>query len=376
MRKAISAIDYLKQTDAGKVPPVCAIFGDESFLKRQCLARLQQQVLGDDEDVSSSTFSGDSAELRDVLAELSTIAMFGGKRLVVVDDADKRIARARKESVKSSAANSSKDAAEEAVSFISRNRAKLEDYVEKPVCSSVLVLVADSFPGNTKLYKGVVNSGLAIDCCRPKSESQIPAWVAKWLIDWAKDAHKLRLSKDAADLLVDIVGIEMGLLDQELDKLALLVGKDGNIGVETVSQNAGNWRTRTVWDMLDAVLEGKVAGALGQLDRLLAAGEDPVAVLAMISGSLRRLAAATRIVLQGESAGRRVSPRSALEHSGVKPFVLGKTELQLKRLGRHRGARLYRQLLKADLDLKGDSALSPRLVLEGLIVRLAAVEKG
>ena len=74
------------------------------------------------------------------------------------------------------------------------------------------------------------------------------------------------------------------------------------------------------------------------------------------------------------SSRRTVSLRSALEQAGVKPFVLGKVEPQLRKLGRARAGRLYRWLLEADLALKGASS-SPgrsRLVLEELIVRLAA----
>jgi DNA polymerase-3 subunit delta len=110
------------------------------------------------------------------------------------------------------------------------------------------------------------------------------------------------------------------------------------------------------------------------LDRLLLAGETPVGLLAQISSSLRRLAAATRLVLQAESAGRRIDLRSALRDIGVNAYYVEKSERQLRRLGRQRGARLYQWLLDADLDLKGSSTLAPRLVLERLIVKVAGAE--
>jgi len=118
-----------------------------------------------------------------------------------------------------------------------------------------------------------------------------------------------------------------------------------------------------------------VAEAMVQLDRLLAAGEQPVGLLGQISASLRRLAAATRLILQAEAAGRRPVLSTALERAGVKTFVLQKAERQLRRLGRQRGSQLYRWLLEADLDLKGASSLPPRLVLERLILRLAAPQE-
>ncbi len=106
------------------------------------------------------------------------------------------------------------------------------------------------------------------------------------------------------------------------------------------------------------------------MDRLLLSGEAPIAILGQISASLRRLAAATRLFLDGEAAHRRMTPRDALQQAGVNAYVLGKVERQLKRLGRHRGDQLYDWLLEADLDLKGGSELSPRTILERLFVRL------
>jgi DNA polymerase III subunit delta len=340
--KSIAALDYLAHPDKHPPRPVCAVFGDEAFLRRQAILGLRAAVLGgDDGGFSLKTFDGRGTLLRDVLEELSTLAMFGGgKRLAVVEEAD---------------------------AFVSRYRAELEDYVARPCSSGVLVLELDSLPGNTRLYKSIAATGLAIDCAAPS-----PIRLTKWLGDWAKRQHGVQLASSAADMLVETVGPELGLLEQELAKLALVAGDDRKITPEMVKQSVGGWRTKTTWEMLDAALDGKVADAMLQLDRLLRSAEQPVGLLAQISASLRRFAAATRLVLQAEAARRRPSLRQSLEQAGVKPFVLQKAERQLRLLGRHRGAQLYRWLLQADLDLKGDSAMPPRLILERLIVRLAA----
>jgi len=342
MPKALHAIDYLAASDRHPPRPVCVVFGNESFLKRHSLARLRKEVLpGDDAEFSLATFDGPKSELGDVLDELATVAMFGdGRRLVVVDQAD---------------------------DFISRYRAELEDYVARPSSTGVLVLDVKSWASNTRLYKAVAKSGLQVDCNAPA-----PGSLTRWLANWAKQVHGVRLASPAAELLVEMVGPELGLIDQELAKLALTAGPNGKITVEAVSRSVGSWRAKTTWEMLDAALAGNAREALVQLDRLLLAGENPIGILAQISSSLRRFAAATRLVLQAERAGRRLALSDALEQSGVKRFVLGKAEGQLRRLGRHRGARLYRWLVEADLDLKGASPMPPRLILERLIVRLAA----
>ena len=181
----------------------------------------------------------------------------------------------------------------------------------------------------------------------------------------------MQLPQAAAEMLVELVGPELGLLDQELAKLALLAGDEQKITPELVGRSAGGWRAKTTWEMLDAALDGNVREAMLQLDRLLASGEQPVGLLGQISASLRRFAAATRLVLAGR--GRpppRQSPRCP--GAGRRPLVrAAKGRAATPPVGPPARAQLYRWLLQADLDLKGDSAMPPRLILERLIVRLA-----
>ena len=339
----LHATEYLAQPDKYPPKPVCVAFGDEAFLRRQVLMGLRHAVLGiADSDISLRSFEGPTAEFRDVAEELMTLAMFGSQRLVVVDEADE---------------------------FVSRYRELLEGYVARPSRSGILLLDLKSCASNTRLYKAVDAHGLAIDCSLPAR--QLDAFLKKWLGDWARQTYKIQLSSNAAEMLVELVGPELGLLDQELAKLALLAGNEKKITPEMVQKLAGGWHAKTTWEMLDLALDGKATAALRQIDRLLANNEAPIGLLAQISASLRRLAAATRLILQAEAAGRRITVGPALQQAGVKPFVLQKTEAQLRRLGRQRGSQLYRWLLEADLDLKGDSPMPPRLILERLIVRLA-----
>jgi len=344
MSTPLSAIDYLAKPTAYPCPPVSVLFGDEPFLHRQVLVHLRREVLGqEDGEFSFSAFEGGRAVLADVGEELSTVAMFGpARRLVLVEEAD---------------------------DFVTRYRAELEDYVAAPSRCGVLVLQVKSWPANTRLAKAVAATGLAIACAAPTG-----AKLAGWVGDWARRAHQVELDRAAAEQLVELVGPEMGLLDQELAKLAAAAGTGGKVTLETIAQMVGTWRAKTTWEMLDAALDGHPREALAQLDRLLLAGENPIALLGQIAASLRRFAAATRLVLQAEAAGRRPALAPALEQAGVKRFVLGKAEQQLRRLGRRRGSQMYRWLLETDLALKGDSRLPPRLLLENLLVRLAAPE--
>lgn len=340
--KPIEAIEYLANPQKHAARPVCVVFGDETFLQRQALGALRQTVLGEEDgEFSLTTVQGDKAVLRDVMDELSTVALFGGgRRMVIVEDAE---------------------------TFVTRYRTELEDYVVRPRTNSVLVLAPSMWPSNTRLFKAVAESGLQIECKTPP-----PARLLKWLADWTKKKYQATLESAAAEALVESVEPELGLFDQELAKLATVAGA-APITAEMVRENVGGWRSKTTWEMLDAAVNGDAAAALIQLDHLFLAGEVPIALLGQIASTLRRFAAATRIIENSEAAGHRVSLRQALEDAGFKPFIIGKAEGQLRQLGRARAGKLYEWLLDADLALKGASS-SPgraRLVLEQLIARMA-----
>jgi DNA polymerase-3 subunit delta len=336
------ALDFLAAKQAGAVPPLVAVYGDESFLKHLVLAELKRRTAtADDAEFSFLELDGEKALWRDVATELSTMSLFGGgRRVVLLEEADK---------------------------FVTAYRDKLEDYAAKPASTSVLVLEVGAWPSNTRLYKAFAAAGLNIQCVAPPE-----AQLVRWLTGWAKERYAAKLQTDAAESLVDLVGAELGLLDQELAKLASAAGTEP-ITCELVDKFVGSWRTKTAWEMIDLMVEGRGAEAIGQLDRLVAAGEHPIALLAQMSTTLRRFAAATRLVEEAETQGRRPQLRALLQQAGFKPFVVDRAEKQLQQLGRQRAGSLYESLLEMDLALKGRSS-SPgrsRLVLETLAARLS-----
>ena len=189
----------------------------------------------------------------------------------------------------------------------------------------------------------------------------------------ARTQDEVEVERQAVDLLLEQLPTEPGILFQEINKLSLLVDERKRIDAKLVKENVGSWRTRKTWDMIDAAAEGRAADAISQLDRLLAAGEEPHALLPQLASTMRRFAAAARVFEQAEQQGRRMSLRMALEQSGMPPFKLSAAEGQLRQIGRPRAKQLYDWLLAADLQLKGYNSTKDRArrVIETLIVRLA-----
>jgi DNA polymerase-3 subunit delta len=326
---------FLKNPDKNELRPVAVLYGPERFLRHEALAVITQLVLGDDEedqDVGTTRFAGKDTELKTVCDELRTVSMWGNRRLVVVDDAEE---------------------------FVSQNRSGLENYLEKPAKKSVLVLTVKTWPKTTRLAKAVAKIGLPLECSELKGSA-----LTTWLAETCRNEFDNQLTRNAATLMVELAGSELGLLNQELAKLSAYVGEKERIDVEDVRKLVGGWRAETTWAMTDAVRDGNLDQALIHLDKLLVSGEAPQRILGGLGYVFRKYAQAT------EWARQTPSLQTALKQAGVFPQDIGTSSAYLRRIGRPRAQTITNRLLEADGNMKGNSRTPERIILEHLLVQL------
>jgi DNA polymerase III subunit delta len=329
------AVEFLRKPSAGEAAFV-VLHGSESTLKSSALGAISRAVLGEDADETSLVRLDPESDWPRVRDELATVSMFTSRRIVVVEDADE---------------------------FVTKFRGQLETYIDKPSKKSTLVLDMKSWKKNTRLAKRLDEQGLEIDCSELSG-----AKLTAWLVDSAEAVFGKQLSRDAAALMVELAGTGLGLLEQELGKLASYVGDRPRITPEDVRQMVGGWKAETTWSMLDAVRDGDPGTALGCLEKLLTAGEAGPKLLGGVSFVFRKLANATERSREG------VALPAALKDAGVFFRDIEKAERYLRRVKRPRAEKILARLLKADSDLKGGSPLSDRLQMELLLLWLAGTE--
>ena len=296
---------------------VYALVGADPFVQLQKLREILADLPADAQRIE---LDGERAELAEVLDELRSFAMFGGGKVVVIRNADE---------------------------FISRFRPQLEDYVACPSNSATLVMRIESLPSNQRIYKAIAKNGTILSCEPPKD-------LPRWAIQHAKDEHKITLAPDAARLLVELIGQDLGRLDTELAKLALTT--DGKpIGVADVSGGVAFQREREMWDMTNELACGHPAEALRRWRQLVQL--DPstefraVTWLAMWLENVRRAIAMTKKGLQPFSIAQqlRIWPRE----------IQGPFFETAKALGEHGAARATDLLAEIDRRSKsgiGDAA--------------------
>lgn len=332
----MDSMAFLERIDRLKLRPLYVVHGDEAFLKAEVIRAIRKRALdGEGDDLAASVHEGETAQLAEVCDELETVPFFGSRRLVLVEGADP---------------------------FVSKFRAALEKKIAKLPASGVLILELKSFPSNTRLYKLIADES-SIACKAPAAYR-----LSQWCAQWCPARHGKQISSQAASLLVDLIGPEMGQLDQEMEKLAIYIGERGRIEPMDVDKLVGQSRAENTWKIFDAIGAGEPAAALAILERLFEQGEEPMRLLGAFSMQLRRLAQAARLVVHGRPMA------SALERVGVPPFAIENAQKQLKHLGRLRALKLYDGLLELSVGFRGGSPLPERTQLERFIVQLARPE--
>ena len=249
--------------------PVYAVYGSEAFLKREAVRRIVNLVLaGEPASLGPTRIDGETAELADALDELRTLSLLGGRRLVIVEPADP---------------------------FITRYRKQLEAYCAAPTTNGCLILVCNSLPKNTRLYKAVATSGEVIEC-RPLRTQQ----VVSWIIPRGRDAYGKLVDRASAARLRELAGNDLGMLDGELGKLAAFVGTRDQIGVADVEALVGLHREETVFRVTDAMAAGDVEGAFQAWEQVLATDRAaPMRAIGGLASGIRRLLEAKQAVAGG-----------------------------------------------------------------------------
>jgi DNA polymerase-3 subunit delta len=232
-------------------------------------------------------------------------------------------------------------------------------YLESPLATTSLVLVADEKAASAPLERAVKAHGVVVDARVGTGAKARSSWL---------DAHlhqaSVKLTPPAKALLDHHLGDELARVPGLLATLTAAYGEGARIGPEELEPFLGEAGAGKPWELTDAVDAGDGRGAVAVLHGLLSGGERHS--LVVLSTLHRHFGAMLR--LDGSGA---TNDAAAAELLRMKPFPAGKALRQARKLGHDQIVRAITLLADADLDLRGRSALPPELLLEVLVARLA-----
>jgi len=313
----------------GRVAPLYLLAGDEPLLRDDALGGLRAVVLGDaPADFDFEQLRGEetpAARLRDAVRALPVMAP---RRLVVLRDP---------EAARGGAAR----ALAEALADVAPELAGQE--------TTVLVVTSARPDRRARWVKALEREGERVECSAPGDARGLAAFLRE---EAARQG--LELEAEAAGLLAERVGPQLLLLRRELEKASLLAGPGEAVTRRHVEQSVQDVAEQPIWDLTDAIGEGRAGDALALLARLQQGGAPAPVLLGTLAAHFRKLA---RLSAGGTVPGP--------------PFVVRKLERQARRSSPARLVACLRAIHRADTAIKGAGALPPEMVIESLVLGLA-----
>ncbi len=311
--------------------PIYLIYGNNEFEFREALGLLKARMAGEgDADMAIMELSRDERDLATVMDLLHTSPMFASKRMVIMQQADE---------------------------FVNRHRKAMENYVNQPSETGVLVLTMDKWNRTTRLAKAVAKLGGDISCWAPRTSGEVMSWISSR----ARSAHNKKIDLPAAELLMNLCQEDLASLESELTKLELYVGDSPQITEADVMAGAMSYRADNPFDLAERLMDGDLPGALRVVDGMMNEGMPAVALVGILRSSFRRL---LQVRLLADRDGEAAAVRS-ITYPKEREMIGGR----LARYSSNRVRRGYRALLEADVQAKSTGS-NDRLIIEQLSMKL------
>ena len=167
--------------------------------------------------------------------------------------------------------------------------------------------------------------------------------VPGWLVTWGREEVGVAVEIEAAQALVGAAGTDLGVLAQEVRKLAEMVGPDAPVDVDAVRRGGLRLPTQDRWAWMDLVGNRRIEDAIRGLPVLLQQGETAVGLVIGLGTHLLRMGVAAEGGIQALESVLPPYQRFVARRIGSQARRWTRDELS----GAIRGLRRLDQLLKA-----------------------------
>lgn len=325
--------------DAKSFDPVYLLYGEEDVLKDEAIRALVDAAVGSSRDFNLDTrFAADlTPEGFDAL--VNTPPMLAERRAVVI----------------------------RGVEQLGKRKTKLRDavvrYVASPNPTTLLVLVVAAAEDPDP---EIVRAATAIEL-GPLAADRVPRWIQH-----RATMLGITIEPAAADLLLEAVGSDLTTVSRELEKLASL-GRDRAITAADVSALVGVRHGETIFDLVEAALERRVARAAQLVEPVLEqSGMSGVKIISLLGTHLVGTALARAERDRGIQASR-LPDTLYRQMQSVRPYGMRTYKEEAARWAAWSGGWTARELGKAlRATLAADNALKTATVSDdrGIVAQL------
>jgi DNA polymerase III delta subunit len=349
-----TALSMLRAGERATLAPAIVISGPHAFLREYIFDTVRRRMLR--QGMKYRGFQVGGAEGFDaVLAELREADLFAPMRVVGC-----RVLRSHR--------GGDQDGGDDgAASSTSRSgaggaEAALAEALETMRGPGALIVVYERDTAPAKIRRAAEQSGLAINCPRPY-DNQLTQFAEAFA-----RVQDLRLGRGVAELLISRHAGDLAAIANTLAKAAIHREPGATLSPADLGDPAAA-KIPDLFELAEALSNGRAAAALATLGRALAAGRDPFELLAVeIAPVMRRMMLAASMAAHKQSAPQIAA---ALGMSPSSPLAMRAIE-GARRFGMPRLTEAYRRVAQLDADFKNGRIKEREEALAGMLLELMA----
>jgi len=321
--------DLRSELAQGQIRSAYLVVGEEPLLRDDAVALLRERALSPGtEDFNLDRLDGSSTRVAALLDAVSTLPVMAERRFVLLREPETARGNAKPLT--------------DAIADTVPGLAERQDVV--------FVVVAEKADRRSRWTKAFREPAAVVECDPPRRGRELVAFIRS-----EAKRQGVDLLPASAAMLAERTGPQLLMLRSEIAKASLLAGVDQPVRPEHIAAGTRDVAEESIWDLTDAIGEGRGSDALASLAKILAAGSAPPQVLGALASHFRKL-------LRLRSGGAASGP----------PFAIRKLEKQAGRYTVRRLRACLRAIHETDLALKGAGALGPGMAIERLVIGLAA----
>lgn len=319
----------------GQIKPIYLLTGEEPYYIDRIADYIEKNVLTEAErGFNQMVLYGKDVSVEDIVANAKRYPMMAERQVVIVKEAQ----------------------------HLARTIEKLSSYVENPQPTTVLVLCYkyNKFDKRKKVYKLIKKNGVCFES-KKLYENQVSDWIRKIL-----QGKGYQITPKASSLLVEFLGTDLSKINNELEKLQLVVPKEKEITPLDIEENIGISKDYNNFELKKAIGERNVLKATRIINYFAQNPKDNpfVVTITLLNTFFTQL-----LKYHGMSDH---NPKSVASVLGINPYFVSEFQIAAKNYPMKKVSGIISNLRELDLKGKGVGAtnVSQADLLKELLVKI------
>jgi len=222
--------EIVSEIKKGNPKPIYFLMGEEPYYIDAISNYIEKNVLSEEEKgFNQVVLYGRDVSVSDIVDNAKRYPMMAEKQVIIVKEAQD----------------------------LSRTIDQLEAYANQPQPTTILVICYKykKLDKRKKIYKSIAKNGVIFES-KKLYDNQVPDWIRKVLA-----GKKYTISPKASQMLVEFLGTDLGKINNELEKLQLVIPKGSEITPKHIEDNIGISKDYNNFELRSAIGERNVLKA-------------------------------------------------------------------------------------------------------------------